>query len=235
MKTPDFIFDMDVIHQQLRQRVIADTAKTTVSKTIRRYYKEKNALLWIDRTGVDSKADTLLKWLHTVGELGMTERSFYVDEIERDMKRLRSLDFDTQNSLNVVAARLEYNLSKAFTSYAAGQRFGFTNPFKMLNQLDIEKQDSITGNVLKYRQLYDISMEQVTASYYTSLLRIIRNDSVDVCLNEVQPEGHSHFPANGQFLQSCISSLMFLCIGSTPGSSSDSTGFLNHLDRKLIT
>ena len=189
MKTPDFVFDLDVIHQQLRQRAIADSAKTTVSNTIRKYYKVQNALLWIDRTGVDSKADTLVKWLHTVGELGMTERSFYVDEIERDMKRLRTLDFDAQNSLNVVAARLEYNLTKAFTSYAAGQRFGFTNPYKMLNQQDIEKKDTATGNVLKYRQLYDIPMEQVTASYYTSLLRIIRNDSVDVCLNEVQPTG----------------------------------------------
>lgn len=189
MKTPDFMFDLDIIHRQLYRQVVADSSRTTVANTVRKYYKAQNDLLWVDRNGVDDRADTLVKWLHTVGELGMTERSFYVDAIERDMKRLRTLDFDAENSLNIVAARLEYNLTKAFTSYAAGQRFGFTDPYRMLNQQDVEKMDTATGNVLKYRELYDIPMDRVTAGYYLSLLEKIRRDSVDVCLNEVQPKG----------------------------------------------
>ena len=138
MKTPDFVFNLDVIRQQLRQHVAADSGRTAVANTVRHYYKGNNTLLWVDRTGVDSKADTLLRWLHSMGELGMKERAFQVDEIERDMKRMRTLDFDERNTLSVIAARLEYNLTKAFTRYAAGQRFGFTDPYKLLNQLDAE-------------------------------------------------------------------------------------------------
>ena len=121
MKTPNFVLDIDQIRQQLRQQVKADSGKTAAPNTILKYYKAENVLLWVDRSGVDSKADTLLKWLHGAGELGMKESAFHVDEIERDMKRLRTLDFDTRNSLNTVAARLEYNLTKAFVRYAAGQ------------------------------------------------------------------------------------------------------------------
>ena len=189
MKTPDFVFNLDVIRQQLRQQIAADSGKTAVANTVRHYYKGNNTLLWVDRTGVDSKADTLLRWLHSVGELGMKERAFQVDEIERDMKRMRTLDFDERNTLSVIAARLEYNLTKAFTRYAAGQRFGFTDPYKLLNQLDAEKKDTATGQVTKYRELFDIPMERVSANFYKTLLRKIKNDSVDVCLNEVQPQG----------------------------------------------
>ena len=189
MKTPDFVFNLDVIRQQLRQQVAADSGRTAVANTVRHYYKGNNTLLWVDRTGVDSKADTLLRWLHSMGELGMKERAFQVDEIERDMKRMRTLDFDERNTLSVIAARLEYNLTKAFTRYAAGQRFGFTDPYKLLNQLDAEKKDTATGQVTKYRELFDIPMERVSANFYKALLRKIKNDSVDVCLNEVQPQG----------------------------------------------
>ena len=189
MKTPDFVFNLDVIRQQLRQRVAADTGKTAVANTVRQYYKGNNTLLWVDRTGVDSKADTLVKWLHSVGELGIKERVFHVDEIECDMKRMRALDFDERNTLSVIAARLEYNLTRAFTRYAAGQRFGFTDPYKLLNQLDVEKIDTATGKVLKYRELFDIPMDRVSANFYKTLFRKIKNDSVDVCLNEVQPRG----------------------------------------------
>ena len=189
MKTPDFVLDLDVIRQQLRQQVKADSGKTAAPNTIHKYYKAENMLLWVKRTGVDSKADTLLKWLYGAEELGMKKGVFHVDEIEQDMQRLRTLDFDSQNSINTVAARLEYNLTKSFVRYAAGQRFGFTDPYRMLNQLDVEKKDTATGNVLKYRELFDLPMERVSASYYESLLSKIRNDSVDVCLNDVQPKG----------------------------------------------
>ena len=189
MKTPDFVLDIDVIRKELRQQVKADSGKATAPKTIQKYYKAENMLLWVKRTGVDSKADTLLKWLYGAEELGMKKGVFHVDEIEQDMQRLRTLDFDSQNSINTVAARLEYNLTKSFVRYAAGQRFGFTDPYRMLNQLDVEKKDTATGNVMKYRELFDLPMERVSASYYESLLLKIKNDSVDVCLKDVQPQG----------------------------------------------
>ena len=50
MKTPDFVFNLDVIRQQLRQHVAADSGKTAAANTVRHYYKGNNTLLcWTER------------------------------------------------------------------------------------------------------------------------------------------------------------------------------------------
>jgi hypothetical protein len=97
--------------------------------------------------------------------MGFTEHSFRVPQIERDLERMRSLDFDSAtNSANRVAARLEYNLTKAYLRYVTGQRFGFTNPVRLLNRLDARETDSL-GRPLGYRNLFDVDMEH-PGKYY---------------------------------------------------------------------
>ena len=135
MKTPAFVFDPQVIDQNLNQLMAADRQHTEADKQARAFYKGQ--LLWVDKYGVDEKADTLLSWLHTVGEIGFTERSFGVEQIERDLNRMRTLSFDDPNPINLVAARLDYLLTKACLRYCYGQRFGFVNPHKLFNYLDV--------------------------------------------------------------------------------------------------
>lgn len=194
MKTPAFVFNPQVIDGYIRQLMAADRQSTEADRMMRRCYKGR--LLWIDKCGVDEKADTLLSRLHTVGEMGLSERSFSVSLIEYDLERMRTLTFDTDNPINLVAARLDYHLTKACLRYCYGQRFGFVNPHRVFNHLDVEKQDS-SRNYTLYRGLFDISIDLPSADYAGEVLRKVANDSLSSLLQEAEPTD-----ANYLFLKS---------------------------------
>ena len=131
-------------------------------------------------------ADSLLVYLDAVEDMGFSKRVFGVKQIERDLQRLRTLDVDTGiRDINRVAARLEYNLTKAFLRYTAGQHFGFTNPTQIFNRLDIREQDSVRTT---YRGLFDIPVKRPPKGFYPTALRKIYNDSVAIFLRESQPQ-----------------------------------------------
>lgn len=184
MKTPAFVFSPQLIDQHLNQLMAADHQHTEADKQARAYYKGQ--LLWIDKYGVDENADTLLSWLHTVNEIGLSERSFGVDQIEQDLNRMRTLTFDDSNPINLVAARLDYQLTKACLRYCYGQRFGFVNPHRVFNNLDVEKQDSLHRYTL-YRGLFDVEMDLPASQYAHEVLRKVENDSLTALLHEIQP------------------------------------------------
>lgn len=81
MKTPAFVINPQLIDQNLSQLLANDRQQTEADKQMRACYNGQ--LLWVDKYGVDEKADTLLNWLHKVGEIGLTERSFGVSQMKR--------------------------------------------------------------------------------------------------------------------------------------------------------
>lgn len=184
MKTPAFVFNTQLIEQHLNQLMAADRQQTEADKQTRAYYKGQ--LLWIDKYGVNRNADTLLSWLHTVGEIGLTERSFGVDQIEQDMNRMRTLTFDDSNPISLVAARLDYHLTKACLRYCYGQRFGFINPHRVFNHLDVEKQDS-SSKIVQYRGLFDVEMDLPTSQFAVDVMHKVANDSLSALLRDIQP------------------------------------------------
>ena len=184
MKTPAFVFSPQLIDKNLHQLMEADHSSTEADKQTRASYN--GHLFWIDKYGVNEQADTLLSWLHRVGEIGLTERSFGVDQIEQDLNRMRTLSFDAANPINLVAARLDYQLTKACLRYCYGQRFGFINPHRIFNHLDIEKQDD-EHKYVQYRGLFDVAMDLPTSQFATDVLRKVQNDSLAALLHEVQP------------------------------------------------
>ena len=184
MKTPAFVYNTQLIEQHLNQLIAADRQQTEADKQTRAYYKGQ--LLWVDKYGVNRNADILLNWLHTVGEIGLTERSFGVEQIEQDLNRMRTLTFDDSNPINLVAARLDYHLTKACLRYCYGQRFGFMNPNRVFNHLDVEKQDSASKIVL-YRGLFDVEMDLPTRQFAADVMRKMANDSLSALLHEIQP------------------------------------------------
>lgn len=191
MRTPAFVFALDDIRSQLQAQVKADADNTEADRQTRGYYRNAaNGLIWVNRMGVDERADTLLSWLQRVGESGFSERSFMVNAIESDLNRLRALDFAGVNQdINHIAGRLEYNLTKACLRYCLGQRFGFANPFQLFNSLDIEKQDTLR-KATKYRMLYDVAMDLPSKNYAHDVLRKVLQDSLAAYLHEIQPSGH---------------------------------------------
>lgn len=189
MKTPAFVLSAPEIRQQLQQMAGSDAVKTEADHEVRDYYKaEDHPLLWIGRTGVDQRADSLLAWLHLLGEIGLSEQAFDVKAIERDLNTFRSLAFDdNKNKANLVAARLEYRLTKACMRYCYGQRFGFVNPHRMLNHLDVEKQDT-TRRYVKYRGLFDVDIDTPDGHYAALVAQKIAKDSIAAYLREIQPQ-----------------------------------------------
>ena len=178
--------DNSKIRKQLDLLARADRDSLVADSRTRRYYRDGGNLLWIDRFGVDKRADSLLAYLNTVEEMGFSKRVFVVGQIERDLQRIRTLDVDTGiRDVNRVMARLEYNLTKAFLRYTAGQHFGFTNPTQIFNNLDIREQDSVRTT---YRGLFDIPVKRPPKDFYSTALRKVYNDSVSIFLRESQPQ-----------------------------------------------
>lgn len=127
----------------------------------RKYYRQEGNFLWINRHGLTSQADTLLRYLQTVGEMGFSPNRFCVKDIQNDIQITREMGFDEAHPINHVFGRLEYKLTKAYLRYATGQRFGYTNPSFLLNRLDtlkLHRPDTIRRPV-RYRGLFDIKMD----------------------------------------------------------------------------
>ncbi len=189
MKTPNFVFDASLIKSNLKKLAKADEGLTSADRQVINYYLANNPVLaWIDRYGIDEQADSLLSWLHLLKEIGLSEKAFCVDDITHDLSLIKSLDFtDEEQSVSVIAARLEYKLTKACLRYCKGQRFGFVDPYRLYNNLDVEKSDSI-GNVLKYRQLFDVKMDLSPRNYLNYIIRKVKSDSIASYLREIQPK-----------------------------------------------
>lgn len=172
-----------------------DSDGLTADFRTRSYYNRKSPFLWIDRHGINHRADTLLNYLHTIAQMGFSSRRFRVEEIERDLERLRNLQFDDRNNINLVMARLEYYLTKSYFRYAVGQRFGYMNPTFVFNRVDsIEpnKHDSIKRPT-RYRQIFDIDMQRVNKSFFTSAIRKVQKDSLAQFLREIQPKNSFYY------------------------------------------
>ena len=187
MKTPVFVLDLPIIQHQLADMASRDKGSADADQHVREYYRDGGLPLWIDKTGADHRADTLLSWLRTVSDIGMKPRSFGIAAIEQDLQRLRTLDLDDKkNTAAKVAARLEYALTKACLQYAYGQHFGFVNPQRTFNHLQVQKQDS-TGRVLKYHGLFDVDIELPDSQYRETVFRKIVRDSLATYLRDIQP------------------------------------------------
>lgn len=180
-------FDIDAIRQHLREIVRHDNDSTQTDRKTRSLYKGDMRPIWIDRNGIDWRADTLVGFLHTVGDVGFSEDAFSVSQIESDIKRLRNLDFEGEgNDINRLTARLEYLLTKAYLRYCTGQQFGYVNPFDALNKLDPVDDDS-TSAVKEFRHLFDIPISRPDNSFYQRAIDMARTDSLCGFLRSVQP------------------------------------------------
>ena len=157
----------------------------------RHYYQHMGDFIWITRQGVDHRADTLLSYLRTVGEMGFNEHRFMVEEIGADLERLRHLELDEdRNQINHVLARLEYRLTKSYFRYVMGQQYGFVNPTFVFNRLDTlqaNPYDTIKRPV-RYRGLFDVKMQHPDNAFFAKAIRKVRVDSVGHFLQEVQPQ-----------------------------------------------
>ena len=122
---PAYAVKSHKIRTKIDSMVRNDTDALQADLQTKKYYRRKGQLLWIDRLGVDARADTLLSYLKTVTEMGFSTRRFRVGQIEQDLQAVRNLDVNSNKNISTLLARLEYNLTKGYLRYVAGQRFGY--------------------------------------------------------------------------------------------------------------
>ena len=193
-RNAEYSLNSQVIRSLMDSLIRNDSGSTVADLRVKRYYRNNGGFLWIDRHGVDERADTLLDYLHTVTDMGFSPARFFVDQIARDLERLRSLELkDGSNDANHVMARLEYRLTKSFLRYAVGQRFGFMNPTFVFNHLDSIKPtpDDTIKHPARYRGLFDMKMEHADNHFYRQAFEAVKSDDLGRFLQNVQP--HSAF------------------------------------------
>ena len=182
-----YSLDNSLLKEKINHLILSDRDKSELDAPVRKYYKDYDVLLWVTRSGINAKADTLLKYLNEVRHIGFNPEKFYYSQIRNDIKTLRNLDFTDTDNINSVIARLEYYMTKAYVRYCTGQRYGFVNPAILYNTL--EKDDSDTTNT-RFIRLYDIPMQHPDRKYYNEAFRKIKNDSIGNFLSESSPQNH---------------------------------------------
>ena len=184
MRVSDYVVSLSRLKQHLDSQVRDDRDTVASDYFLRNYYQQGGRLLWVDRQGVDRRADTLLAYLRHVDKIGFSPNRFRVPQIEADLQRMRHLQFDTLHTASRVVARLEYNLTKSYLRYVTGQRFGYVNPRVLLNRIDLVDTARIR---LGYRTLFDVGMDTPNRAFYQRALAKVEADSVAVFLHDVQP------------------------------------------------
>lgn len=192
-KTKSYSLNSHSIKDYISTFCYSDSCYSSADYRTRSYYLNGGVFLWIDRHGIDERADSLLVFLRSVVQMGFSKKAFYVRDIYNDMNRVRNLDFDDgDNDINKVMARLEYHLTRAYMRYATGQRFGFVDPYRVFNTLDVLESDSL-GNPVSYRKLFDVSMQRPGKKFYRLALTQIYNDNICGFLHEVQPRDSLYY------------------------------------------
>lgn len=189
MFEPAFELNSHEIRRCIDTLMRADGVRHAADRRTKRYYSDHRPFIWIDRNGACLRADTALARLRESAKCGLDTNKLRTGQIAEDLKRLRCLDvFGQGRGINKTMARLEYNLTRAYMRYSAGQKFGFVNPDKLYNNLEKCDSDTVTGRV-QYSRLTDLRVRKPDSLFFETAVRKAFNDSVGEFLASVQPHG----------------------------------------------
>ena len=171
---PVTVYDDSIIVSHLHRLAAAETSRLDADRFTSDHYKEDlKSLLWISLAGINSNADSLLRHLENVGEMGMKPSSFYVDDIRRDIELLLNHQADSATKdPNMVVARLEYRLTKACLRYIVGQRYGYVNPKRAFME----------------EGLFNLNIETPSKELVQQVIDMIKEDSLAAYLDEIKPQ-----------------------------------------------
>lgn len=175
----EYVYRIDSLqlNEQLNHILNEDKLQNNTRTVVHQYYKGKidtgQPILWITRMGVDSDADALLTQLRREIPLaGLDTAAFHLTEIAQDLNVIHTLAFDSLGiDINTLLPRLDYNLSQAYVCYAIGQRYGFVNPDKLLNQLDFNEE------LHSYTRLFDYEVK--TPDYEEAIRHLTSDERMD--------------------------------------------------------
>lgn len=187
LKVSEYKLNSHKIRNHIDKLIKGDGAPYSMDKRVRQYYADRKPFIWINRLGVRSNADTLLGVIQKAGYHGLSTRMLRVSQIEKDIKAIRNLDvIDSDDDINMIMARLEYNLTRAYFRYSVGQNFGFVNPDYLYNHHEVCYSDSVS---VKYTPLSDLSARRADDAFYAHAVSKALSDSLPQFLVSVVPSG----------------------------------------------
>lgn len=157
-------------------------------KYARKYYTPDASFLWITRSGIDERADTLLTYLQEASATGLPEKAFHLSEIQASLQRIRELEFTTSHNINHLFGYTEFLLTKAYLRYVCGQRFGYIDPnfvFNRLEQADTTEEDS-------YIQLYNIPTEKVNDDFIQEAFTVLKEGKLPAFFQQIEPTAQTY-------------------------------------------
>lgn len=164
------------IRRNIMRLMNDDGMSVSIDKHIYKYYSSENPFIWINRQGIYGRVDTLLTIIKNADYWGIGTQMLRVVQIENDIQCIRTLNIDSDNDgINMIMARLEYNLTRAYFRYAVGMRYGFVNPDYFYNRFEEYTVDSLTT---RFRQLSDMRVERPDTLFYRKLVVKAFNDSI---------------------------------------------------------
>ncbi len=141
---------------------------TFVDLFVNKYYASRRPFLWIDTKGADCRMDSLESILSSVAGDGINPSAVYQPYIIKALRSLRNFDFGKVGNINLCLAQIEYYSTKGLVRYACGMRFGFVNPYRFYNRMDlVNEEDTLCTS---FRTLYDTPTETPGREYITELL-----------------------------------------------------------------
>lgn len=162
------------------------TSGMYADKYTRAYYAARSPFLWIDRFGINERADTLVNRLEqTANATGLPSSCFRTEELKEHLRQIRNLDFSSGTDINTAYAHAEYLLTKAYIRYVCGQRFGYIDPDLAFNSL--EKTD--TAQKAPFQVLYDIKTEKADKAFVQNALAAQQSGDFETFFHEIAPKG----------------------------------------------
>ena len=144
--------DNERIGQAIRQMVEADDSKQAVDKAVKHLYDSLGTMMWISEDGVSEDVREVVDHLEKeLPQSGLNAKAFLLEDIRNDMAVVSKLAFDSLGlDINEVLPRLDYNITKAYARYAAGQRWGFVRPYRLLNNLYYREDRGYYAHLFDY-------------------------------------------------------------------------------------
>ena len=185
----DFRLSESKIRRHIADLMFEDKDAQGPALSAKDYYTNNNRFLWISKGRISEDADSVVKYVSRVSDFGFSQSVFRVGIIRSDIDKARSLDFGAAN-INELYARIEYNLTKAYFKYCAGQRFGYVNPRRLFNRLDVRDSDSVR---VSYRELFDLPIALPGKKFFADAVNSVKSGDAGEFLRSSEPRNTLSF------------------------------------------
>ena len=166
------------------ERLAQEEAKMYADAFTKKYYKGKKPFIWLTRQGVGENADTLLLHLRkSIADEGFKPSSFHLSALEKDIQTIRSKE-NGKKDINKLMGQTEYHLTQALLRFAAGERYGYTLPTHLFNNIESEKSLPDASQRLHF----DIHAETAKDSFYLHAILQAQSGLLGDFLNEIRSQ-----------------------------------------------